>query len=112
MKSNYTRKSRFIGLLFIFSSFAVNVSAQSTLAKEKELVDSSGDRFWYTLVFVGVALLAAAFYLWRKAKKGSTEPEFSYASRNSSYYNNESYEIGDGDKELEWLRKAKKSSSA
>src|SRR6266478_4930113 len=111
MKSNYTRKNRFIGLLIILSSCAISISAQSRLAQERKLVESSGDRFWYTMVFLGAVLLGAAYYIWRKTRKVSHEPDLSYANRGSGHSGNETYEIADGDKELEWLRKAKKPST-
>ena len=110
MKSNNSRKSQFVGLLFVLSTFAISVSAQSNLAKERELVDSSGERWWYTIIFFGGACLAVAFYLWRKSKKGADQPQHKYSNRYSDYYSNQSYDMEgvDAEKEMEWLRKAKK----
>lgn len=111
MKSNYSRKSRFIGLLFILSTLAVNVTAQSTLAKEMEIIASAGDRWWYTMIFIVSSCFAVAFYLWRKSKKGADQPQFNYSSRYADYYGHKSYDIErgvDAEKELELLRKAEK----
>src|SRR5207244_8996332 len=86
--------------------------AQSTLGKEKEFVEASNDRFWYLMLFLVAACLAGgAFYFWRKRGKGTEQPQNNYSSRKTDYNGNASYEIEDGDKELEWLRKAKKPSS-
>ena len=93
---------------------ALNVAAQPSLAdKEKELVDSSGDRFWYMIAFVVVIALGFAVYLWLRSRKGGDQAKTSYANRYRNYYGNESYDMEgvDAEKELEWLRKAKKSTS-
>ncbi|MEQ1922861.1 MAG: HEAT repeat domain-containing protein [Pyrinomonadaceae bacterium] len=114
MKGNFIKKQYFLGLLFAVGTFAANIGAQASLAeKEKQFVDGSGDRMWYTMGFVIVASLAAAAFLWRRSKKGKDQPQYNYGSRYQDYYNNNSYDMDgvDAEKELEWLRKAKKSSS-
>ncbi len=114
MKGNHIKKQYFLGLLFAFGTFAANIGAQASLAeKEKQFVDGSGDRMWYTMGFIIVASFAAAVFLWRRSKKGKDQPQYNYGSRYQDYYNNNSYDTDgvDADKELEWLRKAKKSGS-
>ena len=94
--------------------FAVNAAAQVSIsAKEKEFVDGSGDRLLYTIGFLVVASFGVAFYLWRKSKRGVSRVTNSYENRYRGVYSNKSYETEgvDAEKELEWLRKAKKSSS-
>ncbi|MFM9903875.1 MAG: HEAT repeat domain-containing protein [Pyrinomonadaceae bacterium] len=115
MKSLFTYNPKAIRLLLIVTTLVINVAAQPSLAeKEKEFVDGSGDRLWYTMAFVVFASLAAAFYLWRRSKKGANQPQIKDGNRYRDYYTSESYNIEgvDAEKELEWLRKAKKSGAA
>ncbi len=115
MKRNLFKNHRFTSLLFLVSSFAINIAAQPSIAqKEKDFVDGSDNRMYYTMAFVVVAVLGFAFYLWRKSRKGGgDQTETSYTNRYRDYYSNESYDMEgvDAEKELEWLRKAKKSTS-
>ena len=114
MKGNLIKKQYFLSLLFAASTFVLTVAAQPSLAeKEKEFVDGSGDRMWYTMGFVVVAGFAAAVFLWRRSRKGKDQPQYNYGSRYQDYYNNSSYDMEgvDAEKELEWLRKTKKSGS-
>ncbi len=114
MKVNSIIKQYFLSLLFAATTFVVNVAAQQSLAeKEKEFVDGSGDRMWYTMGFVVISSLAGAVFLWRRSRKGKDQPQYNYGSRYQDYYNTQSYDMEgvDADKELEWLRKAKKSGS-
>ena len=91
MKRNLNKYYPPIGILATVAAFAINIAAQSSLAeKEKEFVDGSGDRMWYTVAFIVISALGAAVYLWRRSKKGTNKPEFKYESRYSNYYNNES----------------------
>ncbi len=103
--------SRRIGpLIGSFLLSAVSVSAQTALERERALVDSSGDRWFYTLVFVGAALLVGAFILWRRNKKAGGEKQFEFKNRHQERLS--TYDSGyhgvDGDKELEWFRKKKR----
>ena len=95
-------------------AFAIDIAAQPSAAqKEKELMESSDNQIWFTMAFIVVAGLGLAFYLWRKSRKGSDHLQPTYANRyrkpNDKGYDTEGV---DADKELEWLRKAKKSTSA
>ena len=114
MKRFFYKNYRLSGSLLAAATFVMNVAAQPSLAeKEKEFIDESGDRMFYTVAFIVVASLGAAFFLWSRSKKGAGQPQFNYANRYADYYKNESYDIEgvDAEKELEWLRKAKKSTT-
>ena len=113
MKRNHKIHSRIIGLILFVSTLSINAAAQLTLAKEKELIDSSDNRWWYTMIFIVLTGLGSAYYFWRKSKKGIEQPQYNYGSRYRDYYSDESYEMNnvDAEKELEWLRKAKKSTT-
>ncbi len=114
MKGFSYKHYRLTGSILAAATFVMNVAAQPSLAeKEKEFIDGSGDRMFYTVVFVVIASLGAAFYLWRRSKKGSDQPQYNYANRYADYYKSESYNMEgvDAEKELEWLRKAKKSNA-
>jgi len=114
MKGNLIKKQYVLSLLVTASTFIVNVAAQPALTEaEREFVDGSGDRMWYTMGFIVVVAFAGAILLWRRSKKGKDQPQYNYGSRYQDYYNNQSYDMDgvDAEKELEWLRKAKKSGS-
>ena len=114
MKRNSVQITRFSGLLVAAVAFALDVAAQpSTAQQEREFIEGSGNALWYTVAFLVVAVLGLAFYLWRKSKKGSDQVQHSYANRYRANNNNDSYDMEglDAEKELEWLRKAKKSTS-
>lgn len=105
MTRSFLSKRRFaIGL--------VMSAAIVRMAKAQGPLDTVGEGWWFTLVFVGAALglLGAALFLWRRSRKGGTKAQSSYENRYSNYYSDESYDLDnvDADKELEWLRKAKK----
>ena len=90
------------------------LAADLTAQAEKEVVDGSSDRWVFTMIFVVAIGLGGAAYFWRKSKKGLEQPKYNYENRYSNYYSNESYNMEgvDAEKELEWLRKAKRSSSS
>lgn len=91
-----------------------SATAQNHLDTERRIVESAGDSWWLTIFFVGVAVLffGSAILLWNRSKRGISQPDQTAASRYSNYYSqtHQSYELDnvDADKELEWLRKAKK----
>ncbi len=101
-----------VGRLLLAGVFAINVAAQQApSAREKEIVDGSDNTLYYTMTFVVVAVLGLAFYLWRKSNKGTGQPQSNYDNRHRESGSG-SYDMMDGldaDKELEWLRKTKKS---
>jgi len=75
----------------------------------------AGESGWGYLIFVFAVVLGlgAAFFLFRKSRSGADQPNYNYNSRYADYYRNESYEMDgvDAEKELEWLRKGKKTTS-
>ncbi|HEV7701784.1 MAG TPA: HEAT repeat domain-containing protein [Pyrinomonadaceae bacterium] len=95
-------------------SLAAQVGAQESLQREREFVDSSGGGMWMTMGLVFVVGLGLAAYFWRKSKKGANKVEYNYQNRYANYYTEQAYDSDEGvdaEKELEWLRKAKKQSS-
>ncbi len=105
------RNLRYIhSILAALAVSAVNAAAQAIPANEKAFVDNSGGMSWTLIVLMVAIALGAAFFFWKKSRNGDDKPQYNYGSRYSDYYRNESYELDgvDADKELEWLRKAKK----
>ena len=109
MKSKISINGRISSLLLCVITLAINTSAQA----DRNVEDASGNGWIYIMFIVTLLGLGGAYYFWRKSKKGIEQPQYNYGSRYRDYYNNASYEMGDVDaeKELEWLRKAKKSTS-
>lgn len=110
MKRNFLISTRLYGLILL-ALFLMCSGAQQTIAQEKDSADPSGNYWLYLMIFVVLAGLGAAFFFWRKSKTGAEQPQYNYKNRYKDYYDNGTYEFGhvDADKELEWLRKAKKS---
>ncbi len=102
---------RIFGLAAMIAVGAGQTFAQSAPA---EPTDSK----WWIIGFVVVAGgFAMAVYFWRKATAAAAnKPQYNYGSRYGNYYSNthQSYELTglDADKELEWLRKAKRPNSS
>ena len=93
----------FFTVIIAIVSLSATLAAQPGLAeKEREMIEATTNRWWYTMVFIGVLLAGGAFLLWRS--------EFEYNHR----YQANSSGMGDDqdgldiDKELEWFKKAKK----
>lgn len=110
-----TMKRITFSLLTLLLSAAA-IAAQPSLAeKEREFVDHSGDGMYYTFGFIVIAGLGVAFLLWKRSQKGKNKPEFNYQNRYQDYYSRagaSETESVDAEKELEWLRKAKKGSKS
>ena len=112
MKRNYKKSSPIVGLILFVSTLAINTIAQSTLAKEKEVIESANDRLFFVTFFMVLAGLAGAYYFWRRSRKGIEQTD-SRGRRTMKYHAADNFVIEDVDaeKELEWLRNAKKSTA-
>jgi HEAT repeat protein len=111
MISSILSKRRVAGLIAILTSLAPGLAAQTSV--EREFVASAGSGWWFWVFLMVFAGFGAAFMFWRMSRRGADQPQFHYDNRYANYYKNESYELSglDTEKELEWLRKAKKSTS-
>ncbi|MBV9215390.1 MAG: hypothetical protein JO053_04365 [Acidobacteria bacterium] len=101
---------RFFAAFLAVAALIGSVSAQSA-AEQQFVADSSGNSSWFWMILLVVAGLGGGAFLWRKSKAGKNKVEFNYENRYRDYYNTaERYDMKDLDaeKELEWLKKAKK----
>lgn len=105
MTSNFSSISRFIVLILLVGAFALDISAQAA----KDSGDGPGGWLWVGVI--AIAGLGAGYFFWRKSQKGDHQPKSDYENRYSNYYNGDSDDSKgvDADKEMEWLRKAKRS---
>jgi hypothetical protein len=100
-------------LTALFTAIIICVSTafgqSGTSMAEKQLIESSGDQWWYTMVLIFICGLGFAIYFWKKSKKGASVPENDnrYASYYSDIVDDDADDV-DAEKELEWLRKLKK----
>jgi hypothetical protein len=113
MNSIFVCITRLTSLILFFAVLALNAAAQTAIEHERDAVQSSTDKLLYLMIFIALAGLGGAYYFWKKSKAGIEQPQYNYKNRYKDYYSNGSYEFGDVDaeKELEWLRKAKKTTS-
>ena len=110
MNRNTPLSRRFGPLIGSILLSTVSVSAQTALERERAMVDSSGDRWFYTLIFIGAALMVGAFILWRRNRIRDGERQFEFENRyqERSSTNDGGFDGVDAEKELEWFRKAKR----
>lgn len=110
MARPYSLMSRLTALFIAFIIFVSNVAAQpGANPTEKQLTESAGEQWWYTMILIFVSGLGFALYFWKKSKRGATLPE--NENRYANYYSDivdDGADDVDAEKELEWLRKVKK----
>ena len=113
MRSNRKTFSRFAGSALALTLSAMEILAQSTRVKEAEVISRSGDQWVYTIIFIVLSGLGLAAYLWTRSRKSIGKTNDNFENRETSYFNSGDYEMNDVDaaKELEWLRKTKRSSN-
>jgi len=109
MRSHLPNISRFFTVLLSVAVLVSTAAAQSA-AEQQFVADSTGSSVWIWMVLLVVVGLGGGAYLWHKSKSGKNKPEFNYENRYRDYYTAERYDMKDLDaeKELEWLKKAKK----
>lgn len=98
----------------VFSAASIGLTgAASTVLAQPAASESSSSSWWVIMVILVFGGLAMAAYFWRKATAVALESAAGSENRYANYYSNthESYELTDADAELEWLRKAKRSSA-
>lgn len=111
MRSIFSLKDRIAGLLIFAGTMVVHASADTGTGASKALAENPGGGWWYgTIGIIAIVALGVAAYLWRRSRKNSAQPHFDYEARYRNNYNNQTYDMEgvDAEKELEWLRKAKK----
>ncbi len=109
MKRNHKSSNRFTGVTLFVTTLAANTAAQS---RAGDPGSSTGGVWPYVIILIVLASLGVAYYFWKQNKRNIERSESNYESRKTDYYSNDNFETSDvdADKELEWLRKAKRSS--
>ena len=112
MNTHLKIQCRLAGYTLAIFSLAGTSTAQSNLQKEREFVDSAGAFPWIPIILVAVVAIVGAVILWKRSKKASTDDSFGFDNREPERISSSDYEEHgvDAEKELEWFRKAKKSS--
>jgi len=113
MKPNRNTFGRICGFAIALTFCALASSAQSTRVKEAEIVSRSGDQWVYTAIFLVLAGVGLAYYFWRRSKASIAKAKGGFENRETSYFSHDNYEMNnvDAEKELEWLRKAKRTTA-
>jgi len=102
--------SRISGLILLMTAGAIDLFAQRPRSKGKQVPEASSEVWFYVTVGIALVSLGVIFYFWRKSRKSIEQTE-SGAGNSPNYFNSSSYDSDvDAEKELEWLRKTKKSS--
>ena len=104
---------RLVGLTSSILTFGVYAFSQGlSVEREREIASESGGGMWYPTALLGLACLGGAIFLWKRSKKTKNKIEPSYHNRYANYYSGQTShddESVDAEKELEWLRRATKS---
>jgi hypothetical protein len=107
MRSSSQSIHRFLDLLIALFALAATSVAQA----EDTPPEDSSSTLYYVLVVFGFAVLALTVYIWHRGKNAVETPKYNYNPSGITYNDNGSYDLGvDADKDLEWLRKARKTS--
>src|SRR4029078_7953402 len=109
MKRNKKIDSRLTGSIAVLT-LAANVLAQ-TGGLPNEQPSSAG--LWpYVLILIILTSVGVAYYYWKKSRESIEQANHERAQNATDYFRGDNYESSDvdADKELEWLRKAKRSS--
>ncbi|MBP9665516.1 MAG: HEAT repeat domain-containing protein [Pyrinomonadaceae bacterium] len=112
MTRNYLSTSFSLDRLAVSGLILLAAAVRLCARTADDASEGSGWGLWMIVAVVVVGGFGMAIYFWRKAKAAVGRPQYNYENRYSGYYSNQhaSYDIAsvDAEKELEWLRKAKK----
>lgn len=104
MKRNLKGKSRIVGAILVSAASVLDSAAQLRLSGNAQPVEQSSGFWPYLIVLIVLASVGVAYYFWKQSKQVVAESE-----ADLNQYDND-YDVNDvdADKEIEWLRKAKK----
>jgi hypothetical protein len=106
--------NRIIGSLMTAAMLALQVAAQTSPTAQASNNSESGGYFWPLIMFlIAASAFGAAYYFWRKNKVAIERSHYNYDAYVKTRYKTDSFDLGglDANRELEWLRKAKKGTS-
>jgi len=112
MNRYFSNMNVLFALVLSLFFFVFNAAAQSSLAREKAFVESSGDRWFFTMIFLVLCGLGGAYYFWRKSRVVLEQPQYNYKTGKTDRHVNAVVNDVDADEELEWLRKATRTAKA
>lgn len=110
MKRQYKSSRRIAGVILFATALAVNSIAQLKPPVDSEQASSAG--VWpYVIILILLASLGVVYYFWKQNKQNIEQSEANYGGNNSNYFDSDGFDTNDvdADKELEWLRKTKRS---
>lgn len=94
------------------SALSAVLSAQPIgLQREQAIVDASGAVPWFSILFLGTALLGGGTFLWWRKNNSKRVDQFSFENRVQESRTTVDDGRVDAEKELEWFRKAKKTAA-
>ncbi len=114
MNSNIKIYNQIVGFIILLGFAAARSLAQvNTLQKEREFADSAGSIPWISIGLVAIVAIVGGIILWRRMRKPSVDDSFGFENRIRSSSSAADYDDVnvDAEKELEWFRKAKKSTA-
>ncbi|MBK8464500.1 MAG: hypothetical protein IPL32_01590 [Chloracidobacterium sp.] len=110
MKRNPNRSSRIAGGIISVAFFVTDIIAQTKLPVDTQPADSSAGIWPYVIILIVLGALGTVYYFWKQSKQSIERSEVISGNTSNDYYSNEYHSTDvDADKELEWLRKTKRS---
>jgi hypothetical protein len=112
------RNSRSLSLLFGFSIcisvLTLRAASQTASSSRVDAVSSDGYFWLFGLIAIALSAFGVAYLFWRKSKRAIEVTQYNYGKYSRNHNKNQSFELGgvDAAKEMEWLRKAKKSGTS
>lgn len=113
MSNIRTSKNKLIGVISVVSILAAEALAQNgTSPAESHFIESSGSGMGITIFLVLLVAAVGGFIFWKNRTRPVNDGPNSFANRIQARAIDTSYDDGvDAEKEMEWFRKAKRSTS-
>jgi hypothetical protein len=89
-----------------------DLAASAQTAASKQTLPTDGYFFPVLLFSVALTSFGAAYFFWKKSKRAIEVPRYNYGKQSKGYSKSDSFGGVDATKEMEWLRKAKKSNGS
>ena len=102
---------RMFGLALLVSASSIDLFAQQPRTTAVSVPEASGEVWFYTAMGFALLSLGIVVYFWKNSRK-NLEKTLSGGESKTDYFDHDNYESDvDAEKELEWLRKTKRSTS-
>ncbi len=108
MRRNSRSFSLLFGSLFYISVLTLRAASQTASSSRADAASSDG-YFWpFVLIAIALSAFGVAYLFWRKSQRAIEVSQYNYGKFAKKNNKNEPFERGGAAKEMEWLRKTRK----